>query len=198
MTRAENIFRTSVSQSGIRLFRFANGMRESAKLLLNAWRKKGKNRVGGFERRSGGIERLLKINLKSQRRPVGSNVYKKYTSICPPTILQKSQNPKVWGQEAKLFKWTNFACVLRFRYPTSREPLSKASHISKVIGRGEQFGLVSSIYDFSLANEKFSIIHVSPFCVASNYKVGRKSKISPKAKLLYLSCLSYLINSIYV
>ena len=63
--------------------------------------KKKRKEVEGFERQSGRIERLLKINLRSQSGERGGSV-RKYNTIYTtsitgtrlPTILQKSQNPK--------------------------------------------------------------------------------------------------------
>lgn len=122
-------------------------------------RKKGRSRVEGFERQSGRIERPLKINLRSQAEERGSvrkyNVYNKYNRHTRlPTILQKSQNPKAQREEAKLFKWANFACVLRFRCPgVSRIPFEKPRILAKLsveVNSSDYVGIFSA-YNFSLA-----------------------------------------------
>lgn len=120
----------------------------------------------GFVRRSGRIERTLKINSRSQARERERerdvpgrkySVYEKYNGTHAPACDIAKSESATGGGGGRGGGGPNFSNepTLRvscaFGAPRLAYTLRKASHISKVVGRGEQFGLprVSGRYDFS-------------------------------------------------
>lgn len=110
-------------------------------------RERGKKRIGRNERRAEGIElrlrhieRSLKINLKSQARSYGPEVYRVparsiYTYMRPFAILRKSRNPKAGREAAEGRNFSNertlrVSCALGAR--VSRNPFRKPRILAKL------------------------------------------------------------------
>lgn len=114
--------------------------------------------------------------------------------------ITKSESVSREGKRRNFSNEPTLRVSCAFGAPRLANPPSKALHISKVVGRGEQFGLlrVSGIYVFSLETPgKFSISHVaSSSRVALNCSIEHKKRSLPKQN--YYIYLAYLVNSIRV